>query len=164
MSYRNKTYVTFDADTDMKMYRLMTAWKENDKIDFNFHNAHDLNNLRDGSTEQTIKRKLRERLKNTKQMIVLVGENTKNLYKFVRWEMEIALEMDIPIIAVNLDNKNEATDRTPAILKTKAYFLNVPFEMKKMKYALDNFPSAYDRGKSDAPSSRHYDWSKIKLD
>ena len=164
MSYRNKTYVTFDADTDIKMYRIMTAWKENDKIDFDFHNAHDLNNLRDGSTEQTIKKKLRERLKNTKQMIVLVGEKTKNLFKFVRWEMEIALEMGIPIIAANLDKKNDSTNKTPAILKDNAYFVNVPFEMKKIRYALDNFPSEFAREKSNAPSSRNYDWSKIKLD
>lgn len=79
------------------------------KIDFDFYNAHDLNNLRDGSSEETIKTKLKERLKNTKQAIVLVGENTKNLYKFVRWEIDVAMSMDIPIIAVNLCKANGET-------------------------------------------------------
>ena len=78
MAYANKTYVCFDADTDILYYRLMTAWKENDKIEFNFHNAHEINNLRDGSSEATIKAKLRERLKNTKVLVVLIGENTKS--------------------------------------------------------------------------------------
>ena len=36
----------FDADTDIHIYRLMTAWKDNNNIDFNFHDAHDLNNLK----------------------------------------------------------------------------------------------------------------------
>ena len=60
MSYRNKTYVCFDADTDSNYYNLMTGWKENKKIDFNFHNGHDVYSLGDGSSEETIKRKLRE--------------------------------------------------------------------------------------------------------
>ena len=87
MAYRNKTYIAFDADTDIKQYYLMTAWKANDKIDFNFHNAHELNNLRSNTSEKQIKLKLKERLKNTKLMIVLLGESTKNLYKYVRLEM-----------------------------------------------------------------------------
>lgn len=45
MPYRNKTYVAFDADTDMHYYRIMQAWKEHDHIDFDFHNAHEMNNL-----------------------------------------------------------------------------------------------------------------------
>ena len=40
MSYKNKTYVAFDGDEDMPYYRIMTAWKENDHIDFDFYNAH----------------------------------------------------------------------------------------------------------------------------
>jgi len=34
MSYKNKTYVAFDGDTDMNGYRLMTAWKSNENIEF----------------------------------------------------------------------------------------------------------------------------------
>ncbi len=156
MSYKNKTYVIFDADTDIRIYRLMTAWKANDNIDFNFHDAHDLNNLMSAASEEQIKRKLRERLNNTKQAIVLVGENTKNLFKFVRWEIEVAISMDIPIIAVNLCKSNSTTSKTPAILKDNAYFVSVPFEQQKIKYALDNFPAEYHRKKSKAPSSRNY--------
>ena len=29
MSYRNKTYVAFDGDNDIKYYWLMRAWKKN---------------------------------------------------------------------------------------------------------------------------------------
>ncbi len=61
MAYRNKTYVCFDGDEDMHYYRLMTAWKANDNLPFNFHNAHHLNTARDTSEEESIKRQLRER-------------------------------------------------------------------------------------------------------
>ncbi len=163
MSYRNKTYVCFDADTDIHYYRLMTAWKQNEGIDFDFFDAHDINNLWKGSSEQTIKTKLRERLRNTKQMIVLVGENTKNLYKFVRWEMEVGISLDIPIIAANLDKATKATAKTPAILKDTAYFVNVPFGPRKIKHALNNFPSYYEKNKHKTPASLHYNWREVTL-
>lgn len=118
MAYKNKTYVCFDADTDMKKYEDMIEWKEDKEIAFNFHNAHDLNNLRKNSSEETIKRKLRERLRNTKLMIILVGKNTANLYKYVRWEIEYALENDIPIIVANLNGNRKMDDELcPPIVK-----------------------------------------------
>lgn len=168
MSYKNKTYIVFNADYpqdegDIGHYRLMTAWKENKNIDFNFHNAHDLNNLTARASEEQIKRKLRERMINTKQVIVLVGDHTKNMYKFVRWEIEVAIEKDLPIIAVNLDKSNGETNKTPPILKNNCYFVSVPFEIKKIKYALDHFPNEYNREKYNSPDSRHYDWGKISL-
>ena len=107
MAYRNKTYVCFDGDHDMHYYRLMCAWKQHEGISFNFYNAHDLNTARDNSQEDSIKRQLRERMKNTSVLVVLIGEQTRYLYKFVRWEMEQAIQMNIPIIAVNLNGQKK---------------------------------------------------------
>ncbi len=142
MAYTNKTYVCFDADTDIHYYRLMTAWKENDKIEFNFHNAHEINTLRDGSSEATIKAKLRERLKNTKVLVVLIGENTKSLYKYVRWEIEWAIENDIAIVAVNLNKKKTMDDKLcPPLLKSELA-IHIPFGQKIMDYALNHWPDS----------------------
>lgn len=71
MSYRNKTYVAF-ASENIGLYRLMEAWRENRNIDFNFYDAHDLYISRDTSLPQTIKRNLRSRMSNAKQ-VVLIG-------------------------------------------------------------------------------------------
>jgi len=109
MSYRNKTYVIFDGDTDIYAYRIMKGWKALEHLDFDFYDAHDLNVLTSQAGEETVKRKLRERLKNTKQAIVLIGPNTKNLHRFVRWEIDAVLSMDIPIIAVNLNQIGSST-------------------------------------------------------
>lgn len=142
MAYTNKTYICFDADTDMLHYNLMKAWKEHEHIAFNFHNAHELNSLRPWSSEATIKAKLRERLQNTKVLVVLIGKSTKYLYKFVRWEIEYALEMDIPIIAVNLNGSRVKDDLCPPILKNELVVF-VPFGQKILNYALNNWPDSH---------------------
>ncbi|PKR82403.1 TIR domain-containing protein [Heyndrickxia camelliae] len=136
MAYRNKTYICFDADIDMRYYNLLKAWKENENIDILFHNAHEINTIRPWSSEETIKRNLRERMKNTKLIIVLIGEKTKNLYKYVRWEIELALSMDIPIIAVNLNKVNGIDNlRCPPILRDKPV-LHIPFKRKAVEHSL----------------------------
>lgn len=149
MAYRNKTYVCFDADQDIKYYRMLLAWSENDKFDFEIYNAHEINNLRNNSSEETIKGKLLERLKNSKVMIVLVGENTKYLYKYVRWEIEKAIELGIPIIAVNIvkdENgkykRNVDNDNCPKILK-ETIALHIAFREKILSKAIQEWPSAY---------------------
>jgi hypothetical protein len=53
MSYRNKTYVAF-ASEDIHRYRMMEAWRDNDRIDFGFFDAHDLFVARDTSRPETI--------------------------------------------------------------------------------------------------------------
>ena len=50
MAYRNKIYVCFDADIDIRYYRLMQGWKASEHIDFDFYDAHDINNLREDSS------------------------------------------------------------------------------------------------------------------
>jgi MTH538 TIR-like domain (DUF1863) len=143
MPYRNKTYVCFDGDNDMDYYRLMCAWKRHDSIDFNFYNAHDLNQARDTSQEESIKRQLKERMKNTKLMLVLIGEKTRYLYKFVRWEMEQAIALDIPIIGVNLNGmRGLDTDRCPPVIRDHLV-VHVSFNAAIAQYAMDNWPSNY---------------------
>lgn len=143
MSYRNKTYVCFDGDNDMHYYRLMCAWKQNDGIDFDFYNAHDINYARDTSTEESIKRQLRERLKNTKVFIVLIGEKTRYLQKFVRWEMEQALSMGLPIIAVNLNGlRGQDSERCPPIIRDQLA-IHISFNAAIMQYALEHWPDSH---------------------
>lgn len=156
MGYRNKTYVVFDADNDMWAYGYMKGWKSNHNIDFNFHDAHDLKPLTDRASEETIKRRLRERFSSAKQVVVLTGESTKNLYRFVRWEMEVAKQLDLPIVAVNLNNQRSLDpDRCPAILQGH-YVVHVAFKLKIVKHALDNFPNEYANRDANQGGDRSY--------
>jgi hypothetical protein len=139
MTYKNKTYICFDGDSDIHYYYLMKAWKSSDSNSFNFYDAHDINTARDSSSEETIKRRLRERLSSTKLMTVLIGENTKNLYRFVRWEMEQALSLGIPIIGINLNGHTDLdAQRCPSIIKNELV-LHVPFKQKAVEWAIDNW-------------------------
>lgn len=156
MSYKNKTYVVFDGDTDMWAYAYMKGWKQNEHIDFNFHDAHDQNVITDRASEDTVKRRLRERFASAKQIVVLIGEHTKNLYKFVRWEMEVAQKLDLPIIAVNLNGtQSYDSTRCPPIL-SDTYTVHVAFKAKIIQYALDNFPAEYAKRDRSAGGNRHY--------
>lgn len=143
MAYRNKTYVAFDADSDIRYYRLMTAWKQSDHSEFNFYNAHDVINIWQHSSEDTIKRNLRERMKNSKMFVLLVGEKTKFLYKYVRWEIEQAIKLDLPIIVVNLNGKRSMDyDKCPAILRDKLA-LHISFNAKIIQLALERWSELY---------------------
>jgi hypothetical protein len=139
MSYRNKTYVIFDADNDMWAYAYMRGWKNNERVDFDFYDAHEVNKLLDGSSEETVKRKLRERLANTKQAIVLIGDETKDLYRYVRWELDTCLGLEIPIVAANLNGMRSIDEaHCPSIIKRERV-MHVAFKLKIIKYALDDF-------------------------
>lgn len=162
MVYRNKTYVAFDGDTDMKYYRTMQMWKQSDNSDFNFFDAHDLNKARDTSTEETIKRKLRERMSNSKVFVLLVGENTKYLYKFVRWEIEQAIKLRLPIIVVNLpksaglEGKRCMDDeRCPKIAKD-TLAIHISFRSKILQHTLENWPAHDLKYKNEGKTSSYY--------
>lgn len=156
MSYKNKTFVSFDGDSDIHYYRLMTAWKQSDHIPFNFYNAHDLNSARDSSTEESIKAQLAERLRNSKIFIILIGETTRYLYKFVRWEIEQAIKREMPIIAVNLNGKRSMdNDRCPPIL-AKAFAIHVSFNAAILQYALENWPASDTSFRMEKKSGPYY--------
>ena len=157
MGYRNKTYVIFDGDEDMWAYAHMKGWKTLKHIDFDFNNAHDLKPLANNvDNEALVKRRLAERMENTKQVIVVVGEKTKNLYRFVRWEIEQAQRQNIPIVVAYL-NKSRGLDNNlcPPILKGKNA-IHVAFRMKIIKLALDNFPDFYKNQIDKTKTSNWY--------
>jgi hypothetical protein len=156
MAYRNKTYVAFDADSDIRYFHLMQVWKQNDNSSFNFYNAHDSNNIWDQSMEQTIKRRLRERFNDTKIFVLLVGEKTKFLYRFVRWEIETALNMGLPIIVLNLNGKRSMDlDKCPPLLTDKLA-LHISFNSKIIQKALEDWKDIHERYVKEGKTGAYY--------
>lgn len=143
LAYRNKVFVSFDGDNDIHYYRLMLAWKQSDQTPFNFNNAHDLTSSRDSSQEQSIKANLRIRLNNSKVFVLLIGSNTKYLYRFVRWEIEQALSLRLPIVCVNLNGFRQIDDlRCPPLLRNELC-VHVGFSAKIIQFALENWPGSF---------------------
>jgi hypothetical protein len=133
----------------------MTAWHANKKMSFEFQNAHDLNTARDSSQEESIKRQLRARFEKSRDFIVLIGEKTKNLTKFVRWEMEVALKLGLPIIGVNLNGSRSKDDRCPPIIRDELV-LYVNFGPKIIEKALNNWPTSYAKLKKEGKTGAYH--------
>ena len=149
MSHKDTTYIIFDGDKDRWAYARMKGWKALENIDFDFRDAHDLKQIRDWSLPDTVRRTLRQRFSTADQVIVLIGDETKHHHRFVRWEMEVALGLDLPIIVVNLNGLREMDeDLCPPILR-REYVVHISFKRKIIKYALDNFPGFYHRRDPD---------------
>jgi hypothetical protein len=139
MPYRNKTYIAFDADSDIHYYRLMQAWKQSDYTTFNFADAHDLNTIRSWSTEESKKNALRLRMLNSMVFVLLIGEKTKFQNTYVRWEIEQAIKQNIPIIGVNLNGRRSMDDnRCPLILRDQLA-IHVTFNAAIIQFALENW-------------------------
>ncbi|MBR5346752.1 MAG: TIR domain-containing protein [Deltaproteobacteria bacterium] len=155
MAYHDKVYVSMDADNDLYYYRLMQAWKQNDNMRFDFRDAHDINNIYDKS-EESIKSGLQERFRHTKIFVLLVGEHTKYLYKYVRWEIEQAIKRDIPCIVVNINGKRSCdNDRCPALMRDHLA-IHISFNAKILQYALENWPASAERKKQCGKNGAYY--------
>ena len=111
-----RAFVGFSS-TDIKSYWMMTAWKANQHINFNFTDCQ-LSQELNSDDEVYIKRKCRERINMAGKYIMLIGEDTKSKHKYVRWEAEVAVEKGCTIIGVNL-NQSKRFDavRCPSIIK-----------------------------------------------
>jgi MTH538 TIR-like domain (DUF1863) len=137
----------------------MKGWKQAHHIDFDFRGSRDIDGMTaSAENERYIKSKLRPRMDQCSVVVVLVGSSTRWLYKYVQWELELALQMDLPIIVVSLAEKNQIDSGSmPPIIRDKC-IIQVPFKMKAIKYALDDWPSTYHslQPAERAAGPRHY--------
>jgi len=140
----NSTYVVFDGDNDGWAYQYIRGWAANRRLGFAFSNSHDLDTMTSrAQNEEYVKRNLKARMQNSDQVLVLVGEKTKNLYRYVRWEIEQALELDLPIIVVNLNKKRTVDhDLMPPILRNVCA-LHIAYRLRAIKHALSTWKNAY---------------------
>ncbi len=114
MNYRNGNYAAFYVDEpfnegnlgacsapDFNHYQLLRAWKSRD-WSFPFNDSHQKNyNVRDGSSwEYTLKPRLRERLRNSKNIILFLSSHTK-ASRALTEEIEYGIgELGLPVIVV----------------------------------------------------------------
>jgi hypothetical protein len=151
------TYVIFDGDKDHWAYAFMKGWRVNDRVEFDFRDAHDIGSMTGRAQDEAyVKSELRKRMKASSQVVVLVGESTKFLRKYVGWEIDLALELGLPIIVVNLNNKRSTdSDWCPVPLRT-GYIAHVAFKRAIIKYALENFPTEFAARERSATGPRYY--------
>lgn len=121
MTYRTTNYTAFYvaepfsesnlgvcAAKDFCYYNILKAWKAIDSK-FPFVNAHDKTyNVRDDSDwEKTLKPRLHERLRTSKNVILFLSSNTKNS-RALREEIDYAINtLGLPIVVVYPEFKNK---------------------------------------------------------
>lgn len=138
-----RTFVGFSS-TDIRYYWLMLAWKENEHIDFNFADCQLTDEL-DSENEDYIKRKCRERINMAGKFAILIGDDTKSKHKYVRWELETAIEKECTIIGINLDGSRQIVyDKTPPVMQDIGAIF-VPFSPSIVAYALQHY-KMHDKG------------------
>ena len=117
MSYKNGNYCAFyvaepfnegalgaHATKDFVYYNLLRAWKGKD-LSFPFNDSHNKTySVRDGSDwELTLKPRLRERLRNSKNVILFLSERTVNS-RALREEIDYGINvLGLPIIIIYPD-------------------------------------------------------------
>jgi hypothetical protein len=158
MPYRNGTYVAFHAegsnvpvDSDFKYYNLLKAWTEKTDDDFSMINSHEKGSVvREWSKKATLEARLKERLRNSKNMVLIIGDTTKNDKDWVPLEIEYAIDScDIPIIAAYAGTEyildpNAYSHLWPKALSDriesgKAYVIHVPFKKEPLKDAISSY-------------------------
>lgn len=157
MAYRNGTYVAFHAnntpdpaDSDMKYYNTLRMWKVRDENEFKFINSHEKREVRDWSTRETLKRALRERLSNSKHMLLIIGETTHLDKDWVPFEIEYAVDTcKIPIIVAypkysSILNPASHSDMWPKALTDRinngtAMVIHIPFKKEAIADAISQF-------------------------
>jgi len=140
------TYVIFDGDNDGWAYQYIRGWAANRRLGFAFENSHDLDNMTSAAAnEEYVKRRLRARMEGSTLAMVLVGEKTKNLYRYVRWEIEVALKLGVPIVVVNLNKRRDIDDdRLPPILRGICA-LHIAYRYRAIKHAINTWANASSR-------------------
>jgi hypothetical protein len=97
------------ASKDFCYYNMLKAWKALDST-FPFNNAHDTTyNVRDNSDwELTLKPRLRERLRNSENIILFLSNTTANS-RALREELDFGINtLGLPVIVIYPDLKTSA--------------------------------------------------------
>jgi hypothetical protein len=182
MAYRSGTYIAFHADgnnipggkSDIDYYNLLCAWDAHKNHDFKIVNSHEkASAVRDSSKKSTLRASLLERLRNSKNMVLIVGETTRLDTDWVPFEIEKAVDAyGIPIIVAYtvytnaIRNPAALSDYWPPALKTRinngtASAIHVPFKQAPLSTAIgqfshDNLPNGGGLGVYDNPSYLHW--------
>jgi hypothetical protein len=158
MPYRNGTYIAFHAnnttepdESDIRYYNLLKAWHVREEYSFEFVNSHEKTAaVRDTSKRSTLERALRTRLDNSKNMILIIGNTTREDRDWVPFEIRYAVdECRIPIIATypgytSILAPSQLSHLWPSALASRiddrtAHVIHIPFRQDPLYHAVNNF-------------------------
>ena len=132
-----KLGVIFDPMDTVKFMELKTF------PSLNMHEFINLLSLKEEvnkTDDEILKEKFKSVLSSCDIFIFLIGKNSKKRVKFLLWQQAIALELQKPIVVLNLNFLRSVDyDRTPQAL-TKNLSLHCAFHEPIVNYAVNVFP------------------------
>ena len=114
----NESALGAHATKDFVYYNTLRMWKGADS-NFPFTNSHDSTyNVRDGSNwELTLKPRLRQRLRNSKNIVLFLSERTLNS-RALREELDYGINvLGLPVIVIYPDYGTKESILTGSVLK-----------------------------------------------
>ena len=158
MAYRNGTYVAFDGNGtsnptqgDMKYYGLLQMWNKSNKYDLNFSDSHKKTyQVKDSSQLATLQRRLLERMASSKNMLLIISDDTNWDRGLLNYEIEKAVDVyKLPIIVVYtgvgaITSPAKLENKWPKALSERiqnrnAKCIHVAFNEKMITTALSQF-------------------------
>jgi hypothetical protein len=129
-----RTFVGFSS-TDIHYFHMMLAWKEHEHIAFNFADFQ-LGQAINSQDEYYIKRLLRARIGRSDTYALLIGTDTWKKTTYVKWEVEVAIELDCRLIGININHWRFRDAFCPNFFADKGA-LFVPFSSRAVALALE---------------------------
>lgn len=158
MANRTGTYVAFDGlgqtdptKSDFKYYSTIQAWDANNKADFRFVNSHDKTDaVRDTSKRATLEARIQERLRASKNVLVILSPQTRASGSMLAFEIEQAVDVyELPLICVYTGYRvvryvDQLSSRWPTALSTRignetVKAIHVAFAQKPILDAVGQF-------------------------
>lgn len=156
--YRNGTYIAFDGNdtidptkSDMKYYGLLQAWNKSKDFTLTFSDSHKKTyQVRDTSTIKTLQSRLLDRMKDSKNMLIIISEDTSWDRGMLNFEIEKAVDYyKIPLIVSYVGYNailapNQLSSLWPKALSERianqtAKCIHVPFKEKAIMAAISQF-------------------------
>ena len=151
---KRKVYISYNREKDSVNYHLLRASCDNE-ITF----ISDNSNIEDTNNQSyfaQILSLISNKLTGIEAFIILVSENTRNLNNRMLFEVNRALEKDVPIIAVNTNGLRYIDEyNCPPAIKDK-FVLHIANNPKVLTKAIEVWPNYYKEHKNDAIAGPSY--------
>lgn len=157
MAYRNGNYSAFyvdepfsegnlgaNATKDFLYYNLLRAWKASNSS-FPFVDSHDKNyNVRDGSNwEHTLKPRIRERLRSSKNVVLFLSSITRNS-RALREELDYGINsMGLPVVVVYPDYSEKSDIISCNSKKLQKKIKDLWNTLPKFRDSMENVPTVH---------------------
>lgn len=158
MVNRTGTYIAFDGlgekdptKSDFKYYATIQGWDASKASDFHLTNSHEkASAVRDTSKLETLKASIRQRLRASKNMLIVLSDDTRKSGSVLSWEIEEAVDTyELPLIIAHTGREyvldpNSLSNRWPTTLEKrlrneKAKAIHIPFKQTAIFEAIQRY-------------------------